>query len=140
MCLFKQKLRPILRWLCAFKSSGSMLGLVSKFSDAVMAIFSGQSVISRVYTSRLGNGTDRFEPRPRWYENSIRYQVQYPVENPLKLNRTVLNHAVEKRQMIVFWTIAKSAVFPIIVVSKNKRYPEFILYGWSFIKIQMYIF
>ncbi len=38
-----------------------------KFSDAVMAIFSGQSVISRVYTSRLGNGTDRMEPRPRWY-------------------------------------------------------------------------
>ncbi len=29
--------------------------------------------------------------------------------------------------MIVFWTIAKSAVFPIIVVSKNKRYPVFIL-------------
>ncbi len=29
--------------------------------------------------------------------------------------------------MIVFWTIAKSAVFTIIVVSKNKRYPEFIL-------------
>ncbi len=29
--------------------------------------------------------------------------------------------------MIVFWTIAKSAVFPIIVVSKNKRYPQFIL-------------
>ncbi len=32
--------------------------------------------------------------------------------------------------MIVFWTIAESAVFPIIVLSKNKRYPEFILYGW----------
>ncbi len=31
--------------------------------------------------------------------------------------------------MFVFWTIAKSAVFPIIVVSKNKRYPEFIQYG-----------
>ncbi len=29
--------------------------------------------------------------------------------------------------MFVFWIIAKSAVFPIIVVSKNKRYPEFIL-------------
>ncbi len=27
----------------------------------------------------------------------------------------------------VLWTIAKSAVFPIIVVSKNKRYPEFLL-------------
>ncbi len=39
--------------------------------------------------------------------------------------------------MIIFWTIAKSAVFPIIVVLKNKRYPQFILYGWSFIEIQM---
>ncbi len=39
--------------------------------------------------------------------------------------------------MFVFWIIAKSAVFPIIVVSKNKRYPEFILYGWSFIETQM---
>ncbi len=38
--------------------------------------------------------------------------------------------------MIVFWTIAKSAVFPIIVVSKNKTYPEFILYGWSFIEFK----
>ncbi len=39
--------------------------------------------------------------------------------------------------MFVFWAIAKSAVFPIIVVSKNKIYPEFILYGWSFIESQM---
>ncbi len=39
--------------------------------------------------------------------------------------------------MIVFWTIARSAVFPIIVLSKNKRYPQFILYGWSFIETQM---
>ncbi len=31
--------------------------------------------------------------------------------------------------MFVFWIIGKSAVFPIIVVSKNKKYPEFILYG-----------
>ncbi len=30
--------------------------------------------------------------------------------------------------MIVFWTIAKSTVFPIIVLSKNNRYPQFILY------------
>ncbi len=36
--------------------------------------------------------------------------------------------------MIVFWTIAKSTVFPIIVVSKNKRYPQFIQYGLSFIE------
>ncbi len=39
--------------------------------------------------------------------------------------------------MIVFWTIAKSAVFLIVVVSKNKRYLVFILYGWSFIGTQM---
>ncbi len=39
--------------------------------------------------------------------------------------------------MIVFWTIAKSAVFSIIGVSKYKRYPEFILYGWSFNETQM---
>ncbi len=38
-----------------------------KFSAAVKTILSGQSVISRVYTSRFGNGTDRLEPRPRWY-------------------------------------------------------------------------
>ncbi len=39
--------------------------------------------------------------------------------------------------MFIFWIIVKSAVFSIIVVSKNKRYPECILYGWSFIETQM---
>ncbi len=39
--------------------------------------------------------------------------------------------------MIVFWTIAKSAVFSFIVVSKNKSCAECILYGWSFIETQM---
>ncbi len=42
--------------------------------------------------------------------------------------------------MIIFWTITKSAVFPIIVLSKNKRYPECILYGWSFIYVNILIF
>ncbi len=42
-----------------------------------------------------------------------------------------------RASMFVFWIIAKSAVFPIIVVSKNKRYPAFILYGWSFNETQM---
>ncbi len=32
-----------------------------------------------------------------------------------------------KVSMFFFWTIAKSAVFPIIVFSENKRYPECIL-------------
>ncbi len=39
--------------------------------------------------------------------------------------------------MIVFWTIAKSAVFGIIVLSKNKRYTEFILYRWLFNETQI---
>ncbi len=39
--------------------------------------------------------------------------------------------------MIVFWIIAKSAVSTIIVVSKNKPNPQFILYGLSFIETQM---
>ncbi len=43
----------------------------------------------------------------------------------------------QRVSMFVFWINAKSAVFSIIVVSKNKRYPEFILYGWSFIETQM---
>ncbi len=61
--LFQQKFRLILRWLCWFKYSWV---LCRKFSDAVMMIFSGQSVIRRIYTSSFGNGTDRLEPRPRW--------------------------------------------------------------------------
>ncbi len=49
-------------------------------------------MISRVYTSRFGNGT---VIRHGWNlnrggtEKSTRYQVQYPVENPPKVNRTV---------------------------------------------------
>uniref|UniRef100_A0A8C2JPK2 VPS35 endosomal protein-sorting factor-like n=1 Tax=Cyprinus carpio TaxID=7962 RepID=A0A8C2JPK2_CYPCA len=33
----------------------------------VMRILSGQSVISRVYTTRFGNGMVHVEPQPRWY-------------------------------------------------------------------------
>ncbi len=39
--------------------------------------------------------------------------------------------------MIVFWTIAKSAVFPIVVDFKEQEIPQLILYGWSFIETQM---
>jgi len=45
--------------------------------------------------------------------------------------------SLRRMSMFIFWTIAKSAMFSIIVVSKNKKYPEFILYGWSFIETQM---
>ncbi len=38
--------------------------------------------------------------------------------------------------MIVFWTIAKSAVFPIIVLSKNKRYPRFICMDGHLLKLK----
>ncbi len=60
------------------------------------------------------------------------------LEQPLLLVMTLCDlSSLWRVSMIVFWTIAKSAVFPIIVVSKNKRYPQFILYGWSFIKTQI---
>ncbi len=38
--------------------------------------------------------------------------------------------------LIVFWTIVKSSVFSIIVLSKNKRCPEFILYGCHLLKLK----
>ncbi len=56
---------------------------------------------------------------------------------PLSVMTLCYLHSLWRVSMIVFWTIAKSAVFPIIVVSKNKRYPQCILYGWSFIETQM---
>ncbi len=66
-CAHSKQLRSILRWLCWFKSSGSVVShAASSMTQAVM-IFSGQSVISRVYTSRFGNGTARLEPLPGWY-------------------------------------------------------------------------
>ncbi len=59
---------------------------------------------------------------------------------PPPLSVMTLCDSLWRVSMIIFWTIAKSAVFPIIVVSKNKRYPEFILYEWSFIETQMIFF
>ncbi len=56
---------------------------------------------------------------------------------PLSLMTLCYLPSLWRVSMIVFWTIVKSAVVPIIVVSNNKRYPEFILYGWSFIETQM---
>ncbi len=38
---------------------------------------------------------------------------------------------------LLFVKGVKSAVFPIIVVSKYKTYQQFILYGWSYIETQM---
>ncbi len=55
-----------------------------------LTIFSGQSVISRVYTSRFGNGTVRLEPGTRYCT-----QWKTPQERAV-LNRTVPYHAVEK--------------------------------------------
>ncbi len=54
-----------------------------------MAIFSGQ------YTSHFGNGT--FAWNLNWGGTEKKYQLLYPVENPLKVNHTMPYHAVEKR-------------------------------------------
>ncbi len=43
---------------------------------------------------------------------------------PLSVKTLCDLHSLWRVSMIVFWTIAKSAVFPVIVVSKNKRYPD----------------
>ncbi len=53
--------------------------VASSMKQAV-TIFSGQSVISRVYMSCFVNGTVHLEPQPRWYWKM--YQVLYPVEPP----------------------------------------------------------
>ncbi len=59
-----------------FLSSGCVVSRAASSVTQALTILSGvispkndslQSVISRVYTSRFGNGTARLEPRPRWY-------------------------------------------------------------------------
>ncbi len=72
----------------------------------VVTILSGQSVISRVYTSHFGNGTARLEPQVRWYWK--KYQVLYKVENLQKWavpNRAMPYHTVEKHHNILLSVI-----------------------------------
>ncbi len=76
------------RWRCWFKSRGSMLGLVSHVQwRSSNEDFSSQSVISRVYSSRLGNGTGSLGTSAEVVLK--KYRVLHPVENPPKVNRTV---------------------------------------------------
>ncbi len=83
-CAHSKQLRSILHWLCWFKSSGSVVSrLVSSMTQAV-TIFSIQSVISRVYTSRFGNGTVCLEPQPRWYWKKYQVPGTVPSGKPPK--------------------------------------------------------
>ncbi len=59
------------------------------------------------------------------FDTALLYQL------PLSVMTLCYLPSLWRVSMFVFWAIAKSAVFPIIVVSKNKIYPEFILYGWT---------
>ncbi len=72
------------------------------------------------------------------------FSTQYLSSSQLCIEYILIQHSVNihpfSNSVMVFWTIAKSAVSPIIVVSKNKRYPVFILYAWSFIETKLYIF
>ncbi len=68
-----------------------------------MTIFSGQSVISRVYTSRFGNGTARWNLDRSGTKkvSGTRYSTQW--KTPQKWTvpyRTVPYHAVEKRHKL----------------------------------------
>ncbi len=71
--------------------------------------------------------------------NVICYDTPWTAPPPPSLSVMTLCDLLSlwRVSMIVFWTIAKSAVFLIIVLS-NKRYPQFILYGCSFIETQMF--
>ncbi len=53
---------------------------------------------------------------------------------PLSVMTLCVLSSLWRVSIIIFWTISQPAVLPIIVVTKNERYPEFILYGWSFIE------
>ncbi len=92
-----KQLRSILRWLCWFKSSGSVVSRVARSMTQTVTIFSGQSVISRVYTSRFGNGTASLEPRPRWYKKKVPGTVTL-WKTPQMW--TVLNHTVQWKSAI----------------------------------------
>ncbi len=101
--LFKQKLRPILRWLCWFKSSGSGCRGGSRVASSVTQYwrFSPANQWSVEFTRHvlvmvriawnLSRGGIKKVP-------GTRYSTQW--KNPQKLtvlNRTVSYHAVEKR-------------------------------------------
>ncbi len=79
---------------CAdFKSSGSMLGLMSQVQWCSNDDFSGQSVISRVYTSRLVTVRIAWNPG-RGGTKKVPGTKYSTVENPPKVNRTEPYHAV----------------------------------------------
>ncbi len=70
-----------------------------KFSDAVMMILSGQSVISRVYTSRFGNGYGSLGTPAEVVLKKYQVPGTVPSGKPPKSEpyHTVPYHAVEKR-------------------------------------------
>ncbi len=72
---------------CADLNLVCLVARVASLMAQIVTILSGQSVISRVYTSHFGNGMARLEPQPRW--SWKKYQVLYPVENPSKVSHTM---------------------------------------------------
>ncbi len=68
--------------------------------------------------------------------NMLWYSTHWTAPPPLSVMTLCDLTSLWRVSMIVFWTIAKSAVFPIIVVSKNKRYTQFILYGCLLLKLK----
>ncbi len=78
----------------------------------------------------------QFLPSSQLCINMLWYSTPWTA-TPFSNDPLWLTLFVERVPMIVFWTIAKSAVFLIIVVSKNKRYLQ-IMYGWSFIETQIF--
>ncbi len=63
-CAHSKQLHLILGW---FKYSSSVVSRAASSITQAVTIFFGQSVISRIYTSRFGNAMARLEPWLRWY-------------------------------------------------------------------------
>ncbi len=88
-CTHSKQLRSILCWLYWFKSSGSVVSIAASSMTQTVTIFSGQSVISWVYTSRFGNGYGSLVTSPKVVLKKS------DKKNP-KVSRTEPYHAVEK--------------------------------------------
>ncbi len=88
-----------------------------------MTILSGQSVISRVYTSRFGNGTARWNLDRSGTKkvSGTRYSTQWKTPQKWTLPyRTVPYHAVEKRHKISQWWNDNAFLSKVFMAFLNK--------------------
>ncbi len=86
-CAHSKPLRSILRWLCWFKSSGSVLCLVPQVQWRRQWLFSPANQWSAEFTRHV-LVTVRLAWNLGWGGTKKKYQVLYPLENPPNVSRT----------------------------------------------------